>query len=116
MCVCYCSGLVITMVASLLFILLLRYTAGAFLWVIIVGVIAAVAYGAYALKAITQIAALDLTHNFYSGFLACFAVNISSVMANYTRFWSFSLSLRYLALLLGIQYAEEDTMHQHDLL
>ncbi|XP_055364491.1 choline transporter-like protein 5-B isoform X2 [Betta splendens] len=38
-------GLVITMVASLLFILLLRYTAGAILWLVIVGVIGAVAYG-----------------------------------------------------------------------
>ncbi|KAF3691006.1 Choline transporter-like protein 5-B Solute carrier family 44 member 5-B [Channa argus] len=38
-------GLVITMVASLLFILLLRYTAGALLWLIIVGVITAVGYG-----------------------------------------------------------------------
>uniref|UniRef100_A0A7N6BW98 Choline transporter-like protein n=1 Tax=Anabas testudineus TaxID=64144 RepID=A0A7N6BW98_ANATE len=38
-------GLVITMAASLLFILLLRYTAGALLWLIIVGVITAVAYG-----------------------------------------------------------------------
>lgn len=41
------------MVASLLFILLLRYTAGALLWLIIVGVITAVAYGVYALKTIT---------------------------------------------------------------
>lgn len=38
------------MAASLLFILLLRYTAGALLWLIIVGVITAVAYGVYALR------------------------------------------------------------------
>lgn len=52
--VCCCSGLVITMVASLLFILLLRYTAGALLWLIIVGVITAVAYGEFALKTVTH--------------------------------------------------------------
>nr|XP_020462708.1 choline transporter-like protein 5-B isoform X2 [Monopterus albus] len=38
-------GLVITMAASLVFILLLRFTAGALLWIIIFGVITAVAYG-----------------------------------------------------------------------
>ncbi|XP_026161114.1 choline transporter-like protein 5-B isoform X3 [Mastacembelus armatus] len=38
-------GLLITMAASLVFILLLRYTAGALLWIIIFGVITAVAYG-----------------------------------------------------------------------
>ncbi|KAK2819245.1 hypothetical protein Q5P01_024806 [Channa striata] len=38
-------GLAIAMVASLLFILLLHFTSGALLWVIIVGVIVAVAYG-----------------------------------------------------------------------
>lgn len=38
-------GLVITMVVSLLFILLLRYTAGVLLWLIIFGVITAVGYG-----------------------------------------------------------------------
>ncbi|XP_031430332.1 choline transporter-like protein 5-B isoform X3 [Clupea harengus] len=38
-------GLVITMVVSLLFILLLRFTAGVLLWVVIFGVIAAVGYG-----------------------------------------------------------------------
>lgn len=61
LCVCVCcSGLVITMVASLLFILLLRYTAGALLWLIIVGVIIAVAYGVYALKTITPDTAFTL--------------------------------------------------------
>ncbi|XP_041861493.1 choline transporter-like protein 5-B isoform X2 [Melanotaenia boesemani] len=38
-------GLVISMVVSLLFILLLRYTAGMIVWLIICGVIAAVSYG-----------------------------------------------------------------------
>ncbi|XP_029939050.1 choline transporter-like protein 5-B isoform X3 [Salarias fasciatus] len=38
-------GLVITMVISLLFILLLRYTAGVLLWLVIFGVITAVGYG-----------------------------------------------------------------------
>ncbi|KAM7410089.1 hypothetical protein PAMA_001507 [Pampus argenteus] len=38
-------GLVITMVVSLLFILMLRYTAGVLLWFIVFGVIAAVGYG-----------------------------------------------------------------------
>lgn len=38
-------GLVITMVVSLVFILLLRFTAGVLLWLIIFGVIAAVAFG-----------------------------------------------------------------------
>ncbi|XP_047443664.1 choline transporter-like protein 5-B isoform X2 [Mugil cephalus] len=38
-------GLVITMVVSLIFILLLRFTAGILLWLIIVGVIIAVGYG-----------------------------------------------------------------------
>ncbi|XP_062308294.1 choline transporter-like protein 5-B isoform X3 [Osmerus eperlanus] len=38
-------GLVITMVVSLAFILLLRFTAGVLLWLIIFGVIAAVGYG-----------------------------------------------------------------------
>ncbi|KAM3620419.1 uncharacterized protein V6R79_023109 [Siganus canaliculatus] len=38
-------GLVITMVVSLLFILLLRYTAGVLLWLIIFGVLVAVGYG-----------------------------------------------------------------------
>ncbi|XP_030582546.1 choline transporter-like protein 5-B isoform X2 [Archocentrus centrarchus] len=38
-------GLVITMVVSLLFILLLRYTAGVLLWLVIFGVITAVGYG-----------------------------------------------------------------------
>ncbi|XP_054458253.1 choline transporter-like protein 5-B [Anoplopoma fimbria] len=38
-------GLVITMVVSLVFILLLRYTAGVLLWLIIVGVITAVGFG-----------------------------------------------------------------------
>ncbi|KAM9848797.1 choline transporter-like protein 5-B [Aulostomus maculatus] len=40
-------GLVITMVVSLLFILLLRYTAGVLLWLIIFGVIAAIGYGIF---------------------------------------------------------------------
>ncbi|XP_062280250.1 choline transporter-like protein 5-B [Scomber scombrus] len=38
-------GLVITMVVSLFFILLLRYTAGMLLWLIVFGVIAAIGYG-----------------------------------------------------------------------
>ncbi|XP_067341975.1 choline transporter-like protein 5-B isoform X2 [Channa argus] len=38
-------GLVISMVASFIFILVLRYTGGALLWVIIAGVITAVGYG-----------------------------------------------------------------------
>uniref|UniRef100_A0A8B9RH32 Choline transporter-like protein n=1 Tax=Astyanax mexicanus TaxID=7994 RepID=A0A8B9RH32_ASTMX len=38
-------GLIITMVISLLFILLLRFTAGVLLWLVIFGVIAAVGYG-----------------------------------------------------------------------
>uniref|UniRef100_A0A8C4EIV7 Choline transporter-like protein n=1 Tax=Dicentrarchus labrax TaxID=13489 RepID=A0A8C4EIV7_DICLA len=38
-------GLIITMVVSLVFILLLRYTAGVLLWLIIFGVIAVVGYG-----------------------------------------------------------------------
>ncbi|XP_076134410.1 choline transporter-like protein 5-B isoform X1 [Alosa pseudoharengus] len=38
-------GLVITMVVSLLFILLLRFTAGVLLWLVIFGVITAVGYG-----------------------------------------------------------------------
>uniref|UniRef100_A0A4W6BXX8 Choline transporter-like protein n=1 Tax=Lates calcarifer TaxID=8187 RepID=A0A4W6BXX8_LATCA len=38
-------GLVITMAVSLLFILLLRYTAGVLLWLVVFGVIAAVGYG-----------------------------------------------------------------------
>ncbi|MBN3284735.1 CTL5B protein, partial [Polyodon spathula] len=38
-------GLVIAMVVSLLFILLLRYTAGVLLWVIIFGVIGVIGYG-----------------------------------------------------------------------
>ncbi|XP_071343712.1 choline transporter-like protein 5-B isoform X1 [Trachinotus anak] len=38
-------GLVITMVVSLLFILLLRYTAGVLLWIIVFGAITAVGYG-----------------------------------------------------------------------
>ncbi|XP_038572017.1 choline transporter-like protein 5-B isoform X2 [Micropterus salmoides] len=40
-------GLVITMVVSLLFILLLRYTAGVLLWLIIIGVISVVGYGIF---------------------------------------------------------------------
>lgn len=48
MCLCSCSGLVITMLVSLSFILLLRYTAGVLLWLIIFGVITAVGYGEYA--------------------------------------------------------------------
>uniref|UniRef100_A0A4W6BQ09 Choline transporter-like protein n=1 Tax=Lates calcarifer TaxID=8187 RepID=A0A4W6BQ09_LATCA len=40
-----CNGLVITMAVSLLFILLLRYTAGVLLWLVVFGVIAAVGYG-----------------------------------------------------------------------
>uniref|UniRef100_A0A665UQF8 Choline transporter-like protein n=1 Tax=Echeneis naucrates TaxID=173247 RepID=A0A665UQF8_ECHNA len=42
---CCCSGLVITMVVSLLFILLLRYTAGVLLWLIVFCAITAVGYG-----------------------------------------------------------------------
>uniref|UniRef100_A0A8D0A549 Choline transporter-like protein n=1 Tax=Sander lucioperca TaxID=283035 RepID=A0A8D0A549_SANLU len=38
-------GLVMTMAVSLVFILLLRYTAGVFLWLIVVSVIAAIGYG-----------------------------------------------------------------------
>uniref|UniRef100_A0A669C7C3 Choline transporter-like protein n=1 Tax=Oreochromis niloticus TaxID=8128 RepID=A0A669C7C3_ORENI len=44
-CLWCCRGLVITMVVSLLFILLLRYTAGVLLWLVIFGVIVAVGYG-----------------------------------------------------------------------
>uniref|UniRef100_A0A8C5D9J1 Choline transporter-like protein n=1 Tax=Gouania willdenowi TaxID=441366 RepID=A0A8C5D9J1_GOUWI len=40
-----CRGFVIAMVVSLLFILLLRFTAGVLLWLLIFGVITAVAYG-----------------------------------------------------------------------
>lgn len=43
--VCVSRGLVITMVVSLAFILLLRFTAGVLLWLIIFGVIAVVGYG-----------------------------------------------------------------------
>ncbi|XP_056235026.1 choline transporter-like protein 5-B isoform X3 [Seriola aureovittata] len=39
------TGLVITMIVSLLFILLLRYTAGVLLWLIVFGAIASVGYG-----------------------------------------------------------------------
>uniref|UniRef100_A0A8C8HAK0 Choline transporter-like protein n=1 Tax=Oncorhynchus tshawytscha TaxID=74940 RepID=A0A8C8HAK0_ONCTS len=42
---CVSRGLVITMVVSLAFILLLRFTAGVLLWLIIFGVIAVVGYG-----------------------------------------------------------------------
>lgn len=45
LCVWCCRGLVITMVVSLLFILLLRFTAGVLLWLVIFGVITAVGYG-----------------------------------------------------------------------
>lgn len=44
-CLCCCSALVITMVVSLLFILLLRYTADVLFWLLIFGVIAAIGYG-----------------------------------------------------------------------
>uniref|UniRef100_A0A671V2Z2 Choline transporter-like protein n=1 Tax=Sparus aurata TaxID=8175 RepID=A0A671V2Z2_SPAAU len=45
MCLCHCSGLVITMVVSLLFILLLRYTASVLLWLTVFGVFGALNYG-----------------------------------------------------------------------
>lgn len=41
----HCSGLVITMVVSLVFILLLRYTAKVLLWLIIYAVVIAVGFG-----------------------------------------------------------------------
>lgn len=44
-CLCCCSALVITMVVSLLFILLLRYTADVLFWLLIFGVITAIGYG-----------------------------------------------------------------------
>lgn len=44
-CLCCCSALLITMVVSLLFILLLRYTADVLLWLLIFGVITAIGYG-----------------------------------------------------------------------
>uniref|UniRef100_A0AAY4BYH0 Choline transporter-like protein n=1 Tax=Denticeps clupeoides TaxID=299321 RepID=A0AAY4BYH0_9TELE len=43
--ICVNRGLVITMLVSLAFILLLRFTAGVLLWLVIFGVIAAVGYG-----------------------------------------------------------------------
>lgn len=39
------SGLVIAMVVSLLFLLLLRFTAPVMVWLLIIGVLAAGAYG-----------------------------------------------------------------------
>jgi len=39
------SGLVISMLVSLIFILLLRFTAGFLFWMVIFGVIVAVGYG-----------------------------------------------------------------------
>lgn len=44
-CWCCCSGLVFTMMVSLVFILLLRYIAGVLLWLVVFGIIAAVGFG-----------------------------------------------------------------------
>lgn len=48
--VCSCSGLVIAMVVSLVFIFLLRYLAGVMVWVIIVLVVLVIGYGESALS------------------------------------------------------------------
>lgn len=53
-CLCCCSSLVVTMVVSLVFILLLRYTAGVLLWLIVFGAIAAIGYGEYRFTHICQ--------------------------------------------------------------
>uniref|UniRef100_G3PE81 Choline transporter-like protein n=1 Tax=Gasterosteus aculeatus aculeatus TaxID=481459 RepID=G3PE81_GASAC len=44
-CWCCCSGLVFTMMVSLVFILLLRYIAGVLLWLVVFGIIAAIGFG-----------------------------------------------------------------------
>lgn len=46
---CFNSGLVIALVVSLIFILLLRFTASVLLWFVIISVITMVAYGVYCL-------------------------------------------------------------------
>lgn len=93
-----CRGLAITMVVSLLFILLLRYIAGLIVWLVIIGVVSAVGYGKCPqtsspcqwlhLMRVLQIHSalvIDLSYHV----LLCF-------------------SLRYLALLLGVHYSEQE--------
>lgn len=62
MCLCHCSGLVITMVVSLLFILLLRYTASVLLWLTVFGVFGALNYGECAPQTATHIASSSCIH------------------------------------------------------
>lgn len=45
MCCCFCSGLVIAMGISLLFILLLRFTACVLLSFIVLGLLVSIGYG-----------------------------------------------------------------------
>lgn len=95
MCLSCCSGLVITMVVSLLFILLLRYTAGVLLWLIIFGVITVVGYGEYVPCKVTHIASgncilnthvVDVATFVTSNILTDRAVDRSVVMENCSRF------------------------------
>lgn len=115
MCLGCCSGLVITMVVSLFFILLLRYTAGMLLWLIVFGVIAAVGYGEYEpLPVATAYVVQYCPHILHLTFFNYLAVSHSVVMAKCMRFIFVllccifpylslvSLCLRYLALLLGV--------------
>lgn len=88
-CLCCCRAMVITMVTSLLFILLLRYTADVLFWFLIFGVIAAIGYGESA-------SCPPNPHN---------PLNVS---ANRRRdnVLSLRLSPRHLALLLGVPEPE----------
>lgn len=83
------SGLVITMVVSLLFILLLRYTADVLLWLLIFGVIAAIGYGESATPTFDSAPIVD-----------------QSVI--FLPTWS----CRHLALLLGVQSSDRQAGRQ----
>lgn len=130
MCLGCCRGLVITMVVSLLFILLLRYTAGVLLWLIVFGVIAVVGYGEYAPLPVATLYVVqctqvgDAAHIFYIWLFQlsrceqfCCHGKLHEIYICLTllhlfiAFNGFSVSLRYLALLLGVQYSEREARH-----
>lgn len=80
------------MLVSLLFILLLRYTADVLFWLLIFGVITAIGYG--------ESLPLPSSHN---------PLNNLAITANGERFdgvLSLRPSCRYLALFLGVQEPE----------
>lgn len=106
------------MLVSLLFILLLRYTAGVLLWLIIFGVITVVGYGECAAYTVTHIAngycvlVGGVSHILFTfDFLTYFAVSSSVVMANQGKIFLPCCILSWLSFFLWVSLGLSGIWH-----